>query len=845
MDKEINREDIDMSVDNFDVLSETPNAEEQVAPETEAEEVEAKAEETEDEPTVRRAYMPRFTEASERYRMKGDAKIRERLGLKPLPEEKPAPNPDEIRLDPTAEFEADVNGVDAKTPERSSELESDESINVMKFSPEENSDEEDIEARKAREEIEKLLRAEPKFEPSHNAEDELEAEDDEQEDEQDEDIFESVFEVNGPDGEEEVIESERIPETEYYEMADPDSSDFGVYDFTSPGSLFEDEDAPEGADEAAPTVRDKNGRIINREFTNPAQRDSFKDKFLDLLISIRIRMGASLIFALAMLVFELLSATKLITFKLFGDGAPYSTLGIVDFLLAACLLVMALPEIVKAARHLKDKKLMPDLLPVPAFIVLGLYTLAVALTGATSYALFGVLFAFVVIPLLSASLYRTKADFIAFKMVSAGEDKQIIDKKNTRELNAENMALDGIVDEYKSQTARTFRTDFVSDFFKHSAGVQVSTKHTAMIFGIPFGVAAVAAAIAFFLSWSPVIALEVLTFVILLGCPAFAIIANKTSYFYTQRAALLSDSAAIGEDAYHNFSSVDVFAFDDTDIFGPDDVNLKRFMLYGERDSMEKVMRQMSALFAAVGGPLDYMFSGIVDNRVRHKAATNMVIEDDGICGEVAGHKICAGSEDYMRRNGIALPAAATAPETGVSIDTIKIMYAAEDGEVYAKFYIRYSFSEEFTMTLPSLREAGIIPLVYTRDPNVSSELIATLTAGNGNMRVVKLYKPLKEEKVYNRVSASMVTYGDKLDAAGMIVLSKKYKSFSIHVRFAELCAMVVGILLALVLSIIGFGRVTVLLAAIWQPIWCFVLRFFSKTVFLKDAKKKAESQDQ
>ena len=56
----------------------------------------------------------------------------------------------------------------------------------------------------------------------------------------------------------------------------------------------------------------------------------------------------------------------------------------------------------------------------------------------------------------------------------------------------------------------------------------------------------------------------------------------------------------------------------------------------------------------------------------------------------------------------------------------------------------------------------------------VSSELLETLTAGVGDMRVVKLYAPLKEEKVYNRVSASVVTFGDRLDASGMVVLSKK-----------------------------------------------------------------------
>ena len=147
-------------------------------------------------------------------------------------------------------------------------------------------------------------------------------------------------------------------------------------------------------------------------------------------------------------------------------------------------------------------------------------------------------------------------------------------------------------------------------------------------------------------------------------------------------------------------------------------------------------------------------------------------------------------------------------------------------------------------MTLPALREAGITPLVYTRDPNVSNELLSTLTAGADDMRVLKLYAPLKDEKVYGRVSAGMVTYGDKLDAASMIILSKKYNTFSLHVKFAELCAAGIGLLLAIVLSIIGFSsRSTVLIATLWQVAMCIAMRVLSKVIFLKDAKKKNEEE--
>ena len=783
-----------------------------IAPETEVTESEAEAAvDFKEEPAqpVIRHYVPRFTEVSERYRLKGDARIRERLGIKSPVADIQESNPDEIKLDPTAEFEEDVNGSLAKAPENVAKDESDETLKVFKFTDEER-EAIDAAAEREREEIKKLLRSEPKEEPKE----ELLAEVEDTED----------------------LEEEEKTEAEEISLPDPESDDFGVYEFSGATVIPEAEDIPEGIDEAHAGAKAK-----EVEFNNHSERESFKDRFLDSLISIRIRTGATIIFAIALLVLEILSATKAITFKLLESSQSYSLLGIVDFLLAACIFMLSLPETVKAVKNLVGKKLMPDLLPLPAFIVLGVYTLAVVLTGATSYALFGLLFAAIALPILSSSLYRTKADFIAFKMIARGDEMQVVDKKNTRELSAENMALDGIVDEYKSKTARTFRASFVSDFFKNSRRSVNSTSHIGLIYGIPFGIGVVGGAVAYFLSWNVVTALSVLLLSIMLGCPAFAILSNKVTYFHSQRAAVLTDSAAIGEDAYHSFSAADVFAFDDTDLFGPDDVNLKRFMLYGERDSMEKVMRQMCALFAAVGGPLDYMFSNAIDNRVRHKSATNLIIEDDGICGEVAGHTICAGSEDYMRRNGIAIPSAAVAPESGVSIDTIKVMYAAEDGEVYAKFYIRYSFSEEFTMTLPSLREAGITPLVYTRDPNVSSELIETLTTGSDCIRVVKIYKPLKEDTVYPRISARMVTYGDKLDAAGMIVLSKKYKKVALHVRFAEICAMAMGVALALVLSVIGFGRITALAAVIWQVIWCIAVRMISKYAFLKDARKNNE----
>lgn len=144
-------------------------------------------------------------------------------------------------------------------------------------------------------------------------------------------------------------------------------------------------------------------------------------------------------------------------------------------------------------------------------------------------------------------------------------------------------------------------------------------------------------------------------------------------------------------------------------------------------------------------------------------------------------------------------------------------------------------------MMIPALRDAGIIPLIYTRDPNISADLLSTLTAGGANMRVVKLYNTLDETSVKSRADARMITYGDRLDAAGMILLAKKSTRLATHVRFTEFFAMIFGVVMAIGLSIFGLGGFTPIVAALWPILGCLILRLVTKSVFLKDSRKKDE----
>ena len=311
----------------------------------------------------------------------------------------------------------------------------------------------------------------------------------------------------------------------------------------------------------------------------------------------------------------------------------------------------------------------------------------------------------------------------------------------------------------------------------------------------------------------------------LLGCPAFSILLNRLPSYHAQLEIDKQKSAIIGETAMMDFAATDVITFEDTEVFGSEDVSLQRINVNGHNDNLAKALRQMSALFMRVGGPLDALFSNSLDRKC--SPAENVQIFDDGIIGVVDGGTVFAGNLDFMKKNGIKI-----LPETDGFFerksDTTKIMYAAENGEAYAKFYIRYSFSEEFSMLLPILDDYGITPLVYTRDPNVSRELLVTLTAGVDKIRVMKR-SAVPSEVRYKSVSASLVSVGDRSNAINSVLIAKKYASTVNRFKISEIISMAVGGVLAAVLTIGGMTLVPSVALGAWHAIWCFACYFISK----------------
>ena len=494
-----------------------------------------------------------------------------------------------------------------------------------------------------------------------------------------------------------------------------------------------------------------------------------------------------------------------------------SVLALIDMQGAICLLVLAFPELIRAYRDIFKGRVRSEFFLFVNFVFMLLYTIFVVILKPLDYPLFGSLFGVLTCIAILSSHYMHKAQFLSFKLLSIPEEKMVTLATPTRTLVHENFALDGVIDEYKSKCARTFRSSFVDGFFEKNkktsensikilTNVCISILSSLIIAIIAFILKDMRAAIYAFMS------------VLCFSSPVFFVLSHKLAYYEAERLGLSDDATIVGEGTFEEYAGVDVVTYVDTEIFGAEDVALRRFKLIGDEKDFTKPLRQMAALFGAVGGPLATLFDNALE---RHcEPGENVIIETDGIYGMVDGVEVFAGSDAFMYRHGIEIPTDESASSLE-SAPTTKVLYSAQGNRVHAKFYIRYSFSEEFTMLLPSLREAGITPLIYTRDPNITADLLNALTLGGAKVRIMKKYNSKSEDNpLYPRLGGGIVTMGDRTGVLNMILLCKRYRKFIQHNEKLQTIATVLGAVLGGALSLFLTPTLPVFAYALWHGAW-------------------------
>lgn len=750
---------------------------------------------------VKATYVPTFTGAVEKYRIKGAPRLADTNAQKEGSNEKIKPVEERTsssELDPTAEIGGSgrVERVILSAGSDRIEEPKDENITIYKFISQDENDSERHTVPTTEElmaDIAEKARQESVTEPGQIA------------------------------GTEQDTETEREERGEYH-MPDPTEPNSSDRAYTS--SYMTAEEAPKGA----LSEIDKKNMI-----SAPEQRDAVKDSYLDSLIAARIRLFTAALLLVGAFLFEFFSS-QILNFLGFG-GSAVATL-LLDFQICLCMLLLCLPEIMRALRYLVKGIFVPELMLPLSAVSVSLYTLIAVLTGTYVMMHFSILFGIQVFIGIVGSLCKIKADFAVFKLATRSEVKRVVDIRRTRDLPGENIALDGAVDEFKSLTARVFETGCVADFKKNTENNSENSVNVITVLSMSFGVALVAAVVSYFVSgWSLINAANTFALVVLLSSPSASLLLHKLPFLHASREANADSCGFVGERAIVECAGVDVLCYNDTDVFGTEDVGIRQVHLYGKAYNMAKAMNEMYALFSVAGGPLRHVFASALDRKC--EPAVNVEIEADGISGVVNGYTALAGTEEYMLRHGIAVPNAGAKVKSGAS-DSTRVMYGASDGEVYVRFLIRYSFSEEFSMLLPHLKANKIVPLIYTCDPNINLELIRVLTFGEDIIRIRKRNVPdTATKRYYPHISSPVVSLGDKTDIFGMLTLGKKYCAFQSDASTAELITALLGAIGGVVLSLSGMFSVPVAALAVWQFVLPAAVFIKSKLTFITRKKEK------
>ncbi len=595
------------------------------------------------------------------------------------------------------------------------------------------------------------------------------------------------------------------------------------------------DDATVVAQNAASVAKGKEKTRKHKEFQMYSDATKHKNRFLDVLFSVRVRLTVCVGLMLLLAGLSALPALGLDVRVMLGLLDFKALPALIDAQLCLCVVAVTLPEFIKYCKQLFAKTLALSIFPILSGLFVFAYDIYVCFSNITSYPLFGSLFALGYLSVILTTDLMQSAMFTAFKLISVKGGKTVIERVRTRDMERENMALDGAVDEYSSYTARMSKTTFVLDFFRRHRDAVFDSGILLLTLSVVAGCSLVTGVVAFFLNGGWFGGLYRMTLVFLTGMPVAWVLCRPLSYWCAQRCCFCQDSASIGEGSLFSYNDVDVVTYTDTEVFGEGDVSMKRVLIYGDKSRLPVALRRMASLFLAVGGPLSTLFANTLDRRPL--PASHVGIELDGICGRTEGCTVHAGTAEYMCRQGFTVPESNRQDTTG----TTRVLYLAEGGVVYAKFIFRYAFSEAFSQLIPVFKKVGIVPLVYTCDPNLTRELLHALTTGDDVIREMHLLAPTDSETMHTSLSAGMVTLGDKGAAVQMLLLAKEYTRFQRRMGRVYLGQALAGILIGALFAFVpALSRLVALpWIAAWQIAWCAATVMISTQKFSLRKKRK------
>ncbi|MBQ8350838.1 MAG: hypothetical protein IJY20_02185 [Clostridia bacterium] len=573
------------------------------------------------------------------------------------------------------------------------------------------------------------------------------------------------------------------------------------------------------------------------EYTSRSQMGVFRRKFESELSFLAIRIAILSFLSVLLLVLENGMHWGIPLDWLFVT--PISAAGL-HLLLLFFALLCCIPLFLHAWRQLFAQRVVSELFAAIGIVSAILYGAILCFslipgTEATAPVSLADVHVFGLLPVAAAlvsaiiEFYKVKNDLASFELISSAGDKLACSVRNGAFTKSEAAAIADLKEGEETRVVSVKKVGFTSGFFHRiTRNCEDELKNLWLL--PTAGVAALlVAVIAGVMGGGIIGACYAFCVAVSLSLPLCTLVLHKLPISTLFRFAAANSCAVVGEVSAIEYSDTDAFAFEDVEAFPARSVRVQRIKLYHE-SALDHVLYQVAGVFSVLGGPLDGVFRSSTAELGLSSDVRLQQVYDGGAIVSVDGRRIFVGNGDFMLKMNVRMYYDAEDEQILANGKTC-IMYTAEEGQLNAKFYIRYRMNEDFERDVERLAANNIRVLIRTFDPNIRRALIDKISyTGRYDLRVVRKTVEQQNDYAAPQINSGIVTRRSVREILRVLLACRRACRLT---SFSEMGGLVVGCVGMLVSIIIAmFGVMLSLpswLLVMYQLLWVLPVMLASK----------------
>ena len=536
------------------------------------------------------------------------------------------------------------------------------------------------------------------------------------------------------------------------------------------------------------------------EYTSRNQITLFSERFVADITSCTVR-----VFILAFLCTLLLLLENLgrLGVTLGGFFAQPGGLATTHLILMVMVILCCVPMFTYAWRHLFANRVLPEAYLAISLLIAFLYDAYLLLAAEPAPFLFGLVPAVSALILSVVDRLKMKGDYTAFKLVSSSGDKLACTVSCGAQTAEEADAVSDLEEGKDTRVLFVKKVGFTSGFFHRVSRVCEDGRKNLWLLITALVGSMMAAIVVGVLQHSLSAGLYAFCVTASFAFPTCTLLLHKLPVAQLFACASANHSAVVGEVSALEYCDAAANAFEDVEAFPSRNVRVQRIKLYGD-SALDRVLYQMAGVFSVVGGPLDGVFRSSTAEIGLPSHVRLLHTEGDGLAVMVDGREIRVGRGEYMLRQHIHVYYDPE-DENILANGKTNVMYAAENGRLIAKFYIRYKMDADFEKDVEQLHKCGIRTILRTYDPNINEALIATISyTANFGIRVVKKTEEQQKDFAVARLNSGIVTKAATRNILRTLSACRRMCRLTSFLENGAMLIACVGMLLALFASVFG-----------------------------------------